>query len=62
MRANCLTYSGVRVVLYVDSGAVMGGIDRANMGAGRVILSQPKRYLDDRQVRKYWLVSIRKIR
>ena len=27
-----------------------------------LILSQPKRYLDDRQARKYWLVSFRKIR
>jgi hypothetical protein len=26
------------------------------------ILSQPKRYLDDRQARKYWVVSFRKIR
>ena len=27
-----------------------------------LILSQPKRYLDDRWARKYWLVSFRKIR
>ena len=27
-----------------------------------VILSQPKRYLDDRQARKYWLVSFGKTR
>jgi hypothetical protein len=27
-----------------------------------LILSQPKRYLDDRQARKYWFVQFRKIR
>ena len=27
-----------------------------------LIRSQPKRYLDDRQARKYWIVSFRKIR
>src|SRR5688500_18420591 len=35
--------------------------DGAKMLAGRVGSNQPKRYRDDRQARKYWLISFRKV-